>query len=248
MKIATWNVNGVRARREQLLAWLESAAPDIVCLQEIKVGPDKLPPDLANLPGWHSRWHGAGGYSGVALLVREGFAMAVPEISTPSFDFEQRSLVAHFDDLTVASLYVPNGGKNFEDKMRFLADLTSWSNDRLQEGRSLLLAGDLNVAREERDVHPKDRKEGAIGQRPEERLAFAELLELGLVDLGRHHAPEAEDLFTWWPPWRKRRERNIGWRIDYLLADRQLAERSLSCHSHRDVGTSDHAPVTSTFR
>ena len=247
MKIATWNVNGIRARREQFLDWLVEESPDIVCLQEIKVGLDKLPADLANLAGWHSCWHGEGGYSGVALLVREDFPLEQPVFSIPSFDFEHRALIADVGELRIASLYVPNGGKSFDDKTKFLDELQLWTREQLASGRSLILAGDLNITLEDRDVHPKDRKANSMGQRPEERRALADLIDLGLVDLGRRHAPDDESLFTWWPPWRKRRERNIGWRIDYLLADRQLAESSVSSRSARETGTSDHAPVTASF-
>lgn len=247
MKIATWNVNGVRARREQLLEWLEAAAPDIVCLQEIKVSLGKLPDDLAEIPGWHGHWHGAGGYSGVAILSRDGSFRRPPEFSNPPFDFEERSIVADFEELTVATLYVPNGGKNYDDKLRFLAELSGWTAEQLATGKPLVLAGDLNIALEDRDVHPKERKPGGLGQSPEEREILGRLLALGLVDLGRHHAPDDDALFTWWPPWRKLRERNIGWRIDYILADGATAARSISSHSARETGTSDHAPVTVTF-
>ncbi len=247
MKIATWNVNGVRARREQLLEWLDEELPDIVCLQEIKVGPDKLPAELAHLPGWDTLWHGTGGYSGVALLVRQGAGLEPPRFSHPPFDFEQRAAVATLGPLTVASLYVPNGGKNYDDKVRFYDRLTAWADRELERGGHLVLAGDFNVALEERDVHPKERKVNALGQRPEERQMLRILLELGLTDLARLHAPEDDELFTWWAPWRNLRQRNIGWRIDYLLADRALAQRSIDCRSLREVGTSDHGPVVASF-
>jgi exodeoxyribonuclease-3 len=247
MKIATWNVNGVRARRDQLLQWMEDVTPDVVCLQEIKVSIEKLPGELAEIPGWHGHWHGAGGYSGVALLCREGCFQRPPMYSTPTFDFEERCIVADFDEFTIATLYVPNGGKNYDDKLRFLSDLSGWTAKQLATGKPLILAGDLNIAREDRDVHPKERKPGALGQSPEEREILERLLALGLVDLGRLHAPDDDALFTWWAPWRKLRERNIGWRIDYILADAATAARSISSHSAREIGTSDHAPVTVTF-
>jgi exodeoxyribonuclease-3 len=226
---------------------MEDATPDVVCLQEIKVSLDKLPGELAEIPGWHGQWHGAGGYSGVALLCREECFQRPPRYSTPTFDFEERCIVADFDELTIATLYVPNGGKNYDDKLRFLFELSDWTAEQLATGKPLVLAGDLNIAREDRDVHPKERKPGALGQSPEEREILERLLALGLVDLGRLHAPDDDALFTWWAPWRKLRERNIGWRIDYILADAATAARSISSHSAREIGTSDHAPVTVTF-
>jgi exodeoxyribonuclease-3 len=110
-----------------------------------------------------------------------------------------------------------------------------------------LICGDLNVAREERDVHPKERKANQIGTRADERTLFAELLATGLTDVGRALDPDNDALFTWWPPWRQLRQRNIGWRIDYLLAGDGLAARARTAVSRREFGTSDHAPVVATF-
>jgi exodeoxyribonuclease-3 len=103
------------------------------------------------------------------------------------------------------------------------------------------------VAREERDVHPKERKPGQIGTRPEERALLGRLLEYGLVDVGRALDPDNNELFTWWAPWRNLRQRNIGWRIDYVLASTPLAARAKTAVSMREFGTSDHAPVVVTF-
>jgi exodeoxyribonuclease-3 len=116
-----------------------------------------------------------------------------------------------------------------------------------ERGGELLLCGDLNVARADIDVHPKERKEGAIGQRADERLLFERILSSGMVDLGRKFDPDNEGLFTWWAPWRNLRQRNIGWRIDYLLASEGLAARAAECAVRADVGTSDHAPVVAVF-
>src|SRR6185436_3955878 len=115
------------------------------------------------------------------------------------------------------------------------------------EGRTLVLLGDMNVARTERDVHPKERKPRAIGQLPEERAVIERLLARGLVDVGRALDPDNDNLFTWWAPWRKMRERNIGWRIDYILASESLAAKAVRCAAYREVGTSDHAPVIAEF-
>ena len=111
------------------------------------------------------------------------------------------------------------------------------------EGRELVLCGDINIARTDIDVHPRERKPGIIGQRPEERELFEALLGDRLVDVGRALDPDNAGLFTWWPPWRNMRQRNIGWRIDYVLASKAIAERAQSCKVLADFGTSDHAPV-----
>jgi exodeoxyribonuclease III len=150
-------------------------------------------------------------------------------------------------DLTVASIYVPNGGKDFPAKMQFLEQLDGYAALQEQQGRTIVLCGDLNVARTDRDVHPKERKPRAIGQLPEERALIERIISRGLVDLGRTVDPDNDNLFTWWPPWREMRARNIGWRLDYVLTTAALAARAAGCPVQKDVGTSDHAPVMATF-
>ena len=106
----------------------------------------------------------------------------------------------------------------------------------------------MNIARSERDVHPRERKSRAIGQLPQERELFERLLsEGGLVDVGRMLYPDDDNYFSWWAPWRNMKERNIGWRLDYVLASEPLAKKAVSCPSQREIGTSDHAPVVATF-
>jgi exodeoxyribonuclease-3 len=105
----------------------------------------------------------------------------------------------------------------------------------------------MNVARTDMDVHPKERRPDAIGQSPQERDLFERVIGHGLVDLGRALDPANVDLFTWWPPWRNMRQRNIGWRLDYVLASQSVASRATSCPSFREIGTSDHAPVIATL-
>jgi exodeoxyribonuclease-3 len=247
MKVLTWNVNGIRARQHELGRLLEAEQPDIVCLQEIKASPDKVPELLVSAGGYWCYWHGAGGYSGVGLLVRHSYFTEPPTFSHPSFDMETRIVVADLGSVLAASIYVPNGGKDFASKLRFVEALGAWTGETKSAGKSLLLCGDLNVAREERDVHPKERKAGQIGTRPEERALLQALLAHNLVDVGRALDADNDDLFTWWAPWRNLRQRNIGWRIDYVLASAELAATASRSTSMREFGTSDHAPVVVTF-
>lgn len=246
MKIATWNINGVRARQGDVLAWINEERPDVLCLQELKAAPDQVPAALLELPGYTSYWHGLKAYSGVALLVKSEAFAEPPRFSHPAFDHESRIVVAAVGPLTVASIYVPNGGKDFEAKMRFLDALRAFAGEARAPGTALVLCGDMNVARSDIDVHPKERKP-VIGQLPEERALIEGILAQGLVDTGRALDPDNHDLFTWWAPWRKMRERNIGWRLDYVLASEGLARRAVQCTSQRLVGTSDHAPVVAVF-
>ena len=150
-------------------------------------------------------------------------------------------------DVTFASIYVPNGGKDFPAKMQFLEAMDRYAASFRSTGRPLVMMGDMNVARTERDVHPKERKPRAIGQLPEERAVIERMLSRGLVDVGRALDPDNDGLFTWWAPWRQMRERNIGWRLDYVMASETLAAKAESCVVQKDVGTSDHAPVVATF-
>ena len=136
-----------------------------------------------------------------------------------------------------------SGTKDLAAKLRFLEAMEAWAGELQAAGRALILCGDLNVARTDQDVHPKERKAGAIGQLPEERALLERLLARGLVDVGRAVDPADDALFTWWAPWRQHRQRNIGWRIDYVVASEALAQRVTRCSVLADFGTSDHAPV-----
>src|SRR3954471_13382077 len=247
MKIATWNVNGIRARQAQLQEWIERERPDVVCLQEIKAAADQVPAALCEMEGYWCYWHGGKGYSGVALHANKALVPERPQFSHPDFDYENRIVTVEICDVTVASVYVPNGGKDFPAKMRFLEALALYAAGFQSRGRTVVLCGDLNIARTERDVHPKERKPRAIGQLPEERAMLERVISRGLVDVGRELDPDNDGLFTWWAPWRNMRQRNIGWRLDYVLASQSLASRAIACPVQRDVGTSDHAPVMATF-
>jgi len=246
VKIATWNVNGIRARAAEVLAFVQREEPDVLCLQEIKASPEHVPEELCKLDYW-CFWHGHKGYSGVSLHLRKSTFPGRPRFTHPEFDHETRIVTARLGDLLVASAYVPNGGKDLPAKMRFLEGLDRWAAQAQAEGVRLVLCGDLNVAREERDVHPKLRKQDQIGTTPLERELFEKIVSRGLVDLSRRFFPDDDRLFTWWAPWRNQRERNIGWRIDYVLASASLAERATSCVGFREFGTSDHGPMLAVF-
>lgn len=249
LKVTTWNVNGIRARKDELPLWLERERPDVLCLQETKAPADKVPDHLSPLmlTDYWAYWHGHGGYSGVALLLRKERFPEAPRFEHPEFDHETRIVTASTPGLTLTSIYVPNGGKDFEAKLRFLDALELYAKAKHEAGQPLLLCGDLNVARQEQDVHPTLRKRDLIGTTPDERAQFARILGHGLVDLARQFEPDNDRLFTWWAPWRNMREKNIGWRIDYVLASPALAARAQSCTVDREFGKSDHGPLTATF-
>jgi exodeoxyribonuclease-3 len=169
MKIATWNVNGIRARQAQLQEFIEKEQPDVLCLQEIKASTDQLPVWLCDVEGYWCYWHGGKGYSGVALHVRMATFPERPGFDHPAFDYEHRIVTARLPAFTVASIYVPNGGKDFPAKMQFLEALDRFVAEHDASGRAIVLCGDFNVAPTDMDVHPKERKPNIIGQRPDER-------------------------------------------------------------------------------
>jgi exodeoxyribonuclease-3 len=247
MRIGTWNVNGIRARLGEVNDWIAAERLDVVCLQEIKASPDQIPVVLCEMEGYWCYWHGSSGYSGVGLHVSRELVAERPAFAHPSFDYENRIVTVDLPGVTIASVYVPNGGKDFPAKMQFLAALEQWVAARSAESAPLLICGDLNIARTDMDVHPKERKPRAIGQLPEEREQLERIIGHGLVDVGRAREPENDQMFTWWAPWRSMRERNIGWRLDYVLASQAIFDTVRSCIVQKDLGTSDHAPVVADF-
>jgi len=221
MKVATWNVNGIRAREAQFCEWVERDRPDVVCLQELKAQPDQIPVRCAHAD-YHVYWHGMRAYSGVSLHVSKALQADPPQFTHPTLDMESRIVQAT------------------------LGDLVQWAEQLSADGRDVVICGDLNVAHTDIDVHPRERKAGVIGQRPEERDLFDRLLGTHFVDVARALSPDDDAMFTWWPPWRNMRQRNIGWRIDYILASKSIAQRVERCDVLADIGTSDHAPVMMT--
>ena len=125
--------------------------------------------------------------------------------------------------------------------------MDAWAGEAQAGGRPLIFCGDLNVARTDLDIHPKERKPNQVGARDDERALIERLLSRGLVDVGRTLHPTDDAFFTWWAPWRNLKQRNIGWRIDYVVASEPLARTAASCVVQREFGSSDHGPLVATF-
>ena len=246
MRIATWNVNGIRARETQVVELIDAHRPDVLCLQEVKAPVAKIPASLCDLSGYWCYWHGETAYSGVGLHLSRAAFPEKPEFWHPNFDAETRIVAARRGSDVFASVYVPNGGKDFDAKMRFLIALGEWAGELRAAGDRLVLCGDMNVAHRDIDVHPKERKP-VIGQRPDERELFDRLLAHGLVDTARALDPTNPEMFTWWAPWRNMRQRNIGWRLDYVLASVPVFASGAKLATYREFGTSDHGPVVADF-
>ncbi|MBN1279306.1 MAG: exodeoxyribonuclease III [Chlorobium sp.] len=248
MKIASWNINGIRARKESLLAWIMSRKPDILALQEIKASGMEVPLEISSIEGYRTFWNGSTvrkGYSGTGILVRDSTAFGDVRWEIPSFDLENRTGILHTRFFSLIGIYVPRGDgeHHYRIKLDYLDSLREYVAELLASGQQVIVAGDMNVAHRDIDVHRSQYKPGAIGLRPEERAAIDRQLDAGLLDVMRILNPEKNTLFTWWPYWKPARERNLGWRIDCFYISAQLLPAVTSASVDLDEKSSDHAPV-----
>ena len=249
MKIASWNVNSIRVRQDHVLDWLESQAPDVLGLQEIKVPDDKFPHEAFSEVGYHCEVNGQKTYNGVALLTRKASKDIVTDI--PDFNDEQRRVIAGtVGKCRVINLYVPNGqsvdSDKYHYKLNWLDALHSWLKVELAEHKQVVVMGDFNIAPDDRDVHdPAEWQDKILCSEPE-RDALAELLDLGLTDSFRLFDQPAER-FSWWDYRAAGFRRNRGLRIDLLLVSKDLEKRCKKSEidtAPRELERpSDHAPV-----
>jgi exodeoxyribonuclease-3 len=252
--IATWNVNSLRVRSEQLREWLRTSAPDVVALQETKIQDHDFPHADFTAAGYHSVFSGQKTYNGVALLSRHEMTDVVRDM--PGFDdAPRRVLAATIAGFRVINLYVPNGqapgSEKFSYKMKWLEALTRWLEQEATTHPGLVVLGDFNVAPEDRDVHDPAAWAGCVHVSPEERTALKRITDLELVDCFRHFE-QPEKSFSWWDYRQGGFRRNNGLRIDLILAHRQLLPRLTGCRidvePRRAERASDHTPVIATFR
>lgn len=255
MKLVTWNVNSIRARQDRLLRWLEAHRPDVVCLQETKVDDGDFPLMPLRMAGYAAVTLGQRSYNGVALLARadlpiEGVVRGLDDAAAAQ-DPQARMIAATVAGVRVISVYVPNGeavgSPKFRYKLAWLERLRRHLVERYRPDEPLVICGDFNVAPAPEDVHDPARWDGKVLFHPDERAAFAELARaLDLVDVVRRLCPEPR-LFTWWDYRALAFNRNLGLRIDHVLATRPLAARaaraSVDKEERKGTGASDHAPV-----
>ncbi len=254
LTIATWNVNSIRARLERLLAWLDRARPDIVCLQELKVTDKDFPREAIAAAGYIAAVHGQRTYNGVAILSREPLEDTTPGLADGVPDPEARFLCARVRGIRVASVYVPNGqavgSEKWAHKLAWLDRLAAWLA-RVPADEPLLLAGDLNIAPEDRDVAFVEQWRDTVLTHEDVRARFRALAERGLVDVLRRRHPEGPGPFTWWDYRMLGFAKGNGLRIDHILATGVLAERCreavVAREERKGKQPSDHAPVVATF-
>ena len=249
MRLATWNVNSLRVRLTQLLDWLPSAQPDVICLQELKLEDPKFPREEIAAAGYRASWSGQKTYNGVAILSRVEPQDVLAGI--PGFPDEQkRVLAATIDGVRIICLYAPNGqaigSDKYDYKLHWYAALREWLAAEMQRHPELAVLGDLNIAPEDRDVHDPKAWEGQVLVSEPEREAYRALLALGLKDSFRLFE-QPEKSFSWWDYRMMGFRRNAGLRIDHILLSPALAERCTSCTIDKAPRKlerpSDHTPV-----
>jgi exodeoxyribonuclease-3 len=251
IRVASWNVNGIRACvRKGLIPWLRSSRPHIVALQEVRALPDEIPEELGRLRGWHLLVSAAErrGYSGVGLLARREPDEVETSLGVRRFDVEGRLQLARFGRLIVANAYFPKGSGSARDNSRVPYKLAFTAAVRRRLGRlrragfRVLALGDFNTAHREIDLaRPRDNA-GTSGFLPRERAELDRWAAEGWVDTFRHFEP-GPNHYTWWSQRFGVRERNIGWRIDYVLASRAAMRYVERAFIQPQVRGSDHCPL-----
>ncbi|MEN8181282.1 MAG: exodeoxyribonuclease III [Myxococcota bacterium] len=251
LRVASWNVNGLRAcTRKGLIPWLRSARPTILGLQEVRVLPDEVPEELRGLRGWHLTLCPAErrGYSGVGLLSRRPPDEVETSLGVPRFDVEGRLQLARFGRLVVANAYFPKGsGANRDNsrvpyKLAFTAAVRKRLARMRRAGWRVLALGDFNTAHREIDLARPRENRATSGFLPRERAELDRWVAEGWVDTFRQFEPGAGH-YTWWSQRFGVRERNIGWRIDYVFASRAAFRFVRGAFIHPQVRASDHCPI-----
>jgi exodeoxyribonuclease III len=250
MKIATFNVNNVRRRLPNLLAWLREASPDVVCLQELKAADAEFPAEAIKEAGYEAIWRGQKTWNGVAILSKWKPIKTLSDLPGDPTDTQSRYIEAAVNGIIVASLYAPNGnpqpGPKFDYKLAWLHRLAAYATELLTAGVPVVLAGDYNVVPTDYDIYPSKSWDKDALVQPASRTAFAALTKQGWVDAVRAIHP-TEPMYTFWHYLRNRWQRNAGLRIDHLLLSPSAAACLQDAGVDRAVrgepGASDHAPV-----
>ncbi|TCR67510.1 exodeoxyribonuclease III [Bosea sp. BK604] len=250
-RIATFNINNVRKRLGNLIAWLAETRPDVVCLQELKATDKDFPDAELEAAGYGSVWHGQKTWNGVAILAKDAAPILTrTELPGDPTDRQARYIEAAVNGILIASIYLPNGnpqpGPKFEYKLAWFERLRAHSASLLAADVPVVLAGDYNVAPTELDIYPTTSWDDDALIQPESRAAYRRLVDQGWSDALRTLNPD-ERIYTFWHYMRHRWERNAGLRLDHLLLSPQLAPRLQAAGVDRAVrgraGASDHAPA-----
>ena len=251
MKIVTFNINNINKRLENLLAWLRTAKPDVVCLQELKATDREFPETALAKAGYRAAWRGQKSWNGVAILARGGEPIVTRrELPGEADDDQARYIEAAVNGVLITSLYAPNGnpqpGPKFTYKLAWMERLIAHAADLFAADVPVVLAGDFNVVPTDRDIYPTKSYDKDALLQPESRVRYARLLRQGWQDAVRTLHPD-EPMYSYWSYLRSRWPRDAGLRIDHLLLSKQAAKRLIAAGVDRDVrgedNASDHAPV-----
>jgi exodeoxyribonuclease III len=252
IRIASWNINGLRAiQRKGFADFVYQNDFDIICLQEIKVQREKIPEDLINLKGYYSYFSSAEkpGYSGVAIYSKIKPLSSGNGLGTPRFDNEGRVLWLDFEDFILFNTYMPNGGremKRLDYKLDFYDLFLKHLRVLIKNERKIILTGDINTAHKAIDLARPKQNEKNTGFLPQERAWIDRLLEEGFTDAFRFFNMEPGN-YTWWDYKTKARERNVGWRLDYFFASNNLLNELMNSGILQDIHGSDHCPIVLEF-
>ena len=249
MKLATWNVNGIRAAQKGgFLDWLHDEAADVVALQEIKAFPDQLDLQLVHPENYQTLWNPAKkpGYSGTAIYTRKAPVEVLYGMGIPEFDDEGRVLVAEYKEFVLINAYFPNAQRDharLDYKLRFCKAMKKFCDAYVKKGRSVVLCGDYNIAHNEIDLRNPKSNMNNSGFLPQERAWMDQFTSSGYVDVFRRQTGDAPHHYTWWSYRPGVRERNIGWRIDYHCVNEDFLDRVKKASHQPEVRGSDHCPV-----
>ncbi|MBQ2062779.1 MAG: exodeoxyribonuclease III [Oscillospiraceae bacterium] len=245
MKLASWNVNGLRScLTKGFLDYVRDEDPDVICLQETKLQPDQA---VFDLPGYHRYFNSADkkGYSGTAVLTKTEPLSVTYDFGDDIHRHEGRIITAEYPDFYLVCCYTPNaqdGLKRLDYRMQWEDDLRAYLQS-LDAVKPVVYCGDLNVAHEEIDLKNPRSNRGNAGFSDEERGKMTELLAAGFTDTFRYLYPDVTGVYSWWSYRFRARENNAGWRIDYFIVSDRLRERVAEASIRTDVFGSDHCPV-----
>ncbi|WP_022670111.1 exodeoxyribonuclease III [Hippea alviniae] len=250
-KIASWNVNSIRARLSLVLEFLKERNPDVLCIQETKVEDKLFPKEEFEELGYKVAFKGEKRFNGIATISKH--PITIEPLEFEGEKNQKRTLITKINGITIINLYFPNGqtpeSEHFKYKIEFIYKLKDFLLKHYTNEKNLIILGDFNVAKEEIDVYDKDAMEGKIGFHPKEREALNELYEFGFVDLFRKFSKEKA--FSWWDYRAGNFWKNIGLRIDYIWSTPELAQKCKECFIDRTYRKkkkpSDHAPVVAVF-
>ena|SRR3990167_3639306 len=252
-RVATWNVNSLRVRLPHVLDWLKQHQPDVLALQELKLPDESFPLAAIQEAGYTAVFSGQKTYNGVATLTRQSATEKLTDIANLQ-DPQRRILGVTVNDIRVINLYIPNGesvnSEKYKYKLDWLVKVTEFLHEEVKRYAQLLVLGDFNIAPEECDVHDPQAWQGQVLFSQPEREAFQAMLKLGLVDCFRLHE-QGEKSFSWWDYRLNAFKRNMGMRIDHILASHSLAAQCRRCYIDKTPRglerPSDHTPVVAEF-